>query len=128
MIQYDNKARYSFTTCKYFYKLSVYNPTHALCDVPYITLHYTALHYITLHYTTLHCTTLHYTTLYNTTLHYTTLHYTTLPYTALHCTKPPGIIHCAWRIWTRSFQIIWNHDRCLYTSSTHIKTTKNWQL
>jgi len=75
-----SKAGHSVTTCKHFYKLSIYNPKYALCDTPLITLHYTALHY----------------------------------------TTPPGIIHCAWRICTRYFQIIWNHDRCLYTSFTRI--------
>ena len=46
----------------------------------------------------------------------------------LHYTTPAGIIHCAWRIWTRSLQVIWNHDLCWCTYSTRIKTTKNWQL
>jgi len=82
------KAGHSITTCKYFYKLSIYNPTHALCDTQFKTLHYTTLHYNT----------------------------------------PPSIIQCAWRIWTSSLQIIWNHARCLYTLSTDIKSTKKWQI
>lgn len=42
-----SKAGHPVTTCKYFYKPSIYNPTYVLvlCDTPFITLHYTTLHY-----------------------------------------------------------------------------------
>jgi len=43
-------------------------------------------------------------------------------------TTPPGIRHSVRRTCARSFQIIWNRDLYLYTTSTYTKTIKNWQL
>jgi len=39
-------------------------------------------------------------------------------YTRNKYTSPPGIVHFERRIWTKSFQIVWNRDGCLYTSFT----------
>ena len=40
------------------------------------------------------------------------------------CDSRPEIIHFAWLIWTRSFQITWNQNHCLHTYFHYVRKLK----